>query len=83
MTQSIPDQGHTPLRHRRNMPQSPKINVSSVDEDSTDECSDFGEKVLEMKGMGVAVSHPMIELGKNKPSNPPMPHLSAKGKHPD
>ncbi len=45
------------------MPQSPKIAVSSVDEEDFDQNQEynFADKVVEMS-MGVAVSHPMLEL---------------------
>lgn len=62
---------------RKNMPQSPKISICSADDD--DDMDGDTDKLLEMKGMGVAVSHPLIELGSKKAMSTPSHHLSAKG----
>lgn len=66
---------------RKGVPQSPKISVSSAetDEEDDEEYSSQLDKLVEVKGVGVAVSHPALELEQNgrKPPNTPMPHLSA------
>ena len=66
---------------RKGIPQSPKISVSSAetDEEDDEEYSSQLDKLVEVKGVGVAVSHPALELDQNgrKPPNTPMPHLSA------
>ena len=66
MTQSNMD--HAPRLGRKSMPQSPQISISPVDEDA-DRSGLIGSRVLdtvvEVKGVGVAVSHPIIELSNN------------------
>ena len=66
MTQSSMD--HAPRLGRKSMPQSPQISISPVDEDA-DRSGLIGSRVLdtvvEVKGVGVAVSHPIIELSNN------------------
>ena len=68
---------------RKGIPQSPKISVSSAETDEEDESEEYSsqhDKLVEVKGVGVAVSHPALELDQNhgrKPPNTPMPHLSA------
>ena len=68
---------------RKGVPQSPKISVSSAETDEEDESEEYSsqlDKLVEVKGVGVAVSHPALELDQNqgrKPPNTPMPHLSA------
>ena len=65
---------------RKGIPQSPKISVSKAAEDDQYEAS--RDKLVEVKGVGVAVSHPMLELenNHNNPPGTPMPHLSTRGK---
>ena len=48
-------------------------------EEDDEEYSSQLDKLVEVKGVGVAVSHPALELDQNgrKPPNTPMPHLSA------
>ena len=59
---------HAPRLGRKSMPQSPQISISPVDEDA-DRSGLIGSRVLdtvvEVKGVGVAVSHPIIELSNN------------------
>merc|ERR1711976_118107 len=66
MTQSNID--HAPRLGRKSMPQSPQISISPVDEDA-DRSGLIGSRVLdtvvEVKGVGVAVCHPIIELSNN------------------
>ena len=71
MTQSNMD--HAPrIGSRKNMPQSPTISISPViNEDQDDDRSNLiGSRtldtVVEVKGVGVAVSHPIVELSNNK-----------------
>ena len=73
---------HAKALWRKGIPQSPKISVSSAetDEEDEEEYSSQLDKLVEVKGVGVAVSHPALELDQNagrKPPNTPMPHLSA------
>ena len=67
MTQSNMD--HAPRLGRKNMPQSPQISISPVEEDERSNLigSRTLDTVVEVKGVGVAVSHPMLELSNNKP----------------
>ena len=72
---------HTSL-WQKGIPQLPKISVSSAETDEEDESEEYSsqlDKLVEVKGVGVAVSHPALELDQNgrKPPNTPMPHLSA------
>jgi hypothetical protein len=67
---------------RKGIPQSPKISVSSAETDEEDDeeySSSQLDKLVEVKGVDVAVSHSALELDQNgrKPPNTPMPHLSA------
>ena len=55
---------------------------TETDDDDEDDDSSQLDKLVEVKGVGVAVSHPALELDQNtssrrKTSNTPMPHLSA------
>lgn len=61
------------------MPQSPKISIYSAEDDEDEDAIADNDKLVEMKGMGVAVSHPLIELGSKKPPalSTPNHHLSA------
>ena len=72
MTQSNMD--HAPrIGSRKNMPQSPTISISPVIYSEDDRSNLIGSRtldtVVEVKGVGVAVSHPIVELSNNKPKS--------------
>ena len=72
MTQSNMD--HAPrIGSRKNMPQSPTISISPVINEDHDRSNLIGSRtldtVVEVKGVGVAVSHPIVELSNNKPKS--------------
>ena len=68
--QNIPSSTHLSAFRRRDV-NSPKISISPVEDEENE--YEF-DKVVEVRGVGVAVSHPVHELGRRsrKLTGPPM-----------
>ena len=76
MTQSMPESSY----RKRNI-NSPKISISPV-EDNEDFSESFADKLVEVSGVGVSISHPINELRRKLPSTPmPKQKNSAKSKN--
>ena len=76
MTQSIPESSY----RKRNI-NSPKISISPVEDNEDFSESFLADKVVEVSGVGVSISHPMNELRRKLPSTPmPKQKNSAKSK---